>query len=325
MLNRRTTLAALAAAPSLLSSSAFAQGAFPNRPVKMVVPYPPGQGADIFGRMVAEKLSAKWGHNVIVDNKGGGGGVPGTMSVKTAPPDGYTLVVGGSQAMTVNPNIYSKMPYDPIKDFIAISGLYIAPLVLVVHPSSGFTTLAQLVEAAKRQPGKLSYASAGTGTSQHMTAELFRHIAKIDIVHVPYKGSGPAMTDLLSGQITIMLDGLASALPHIQAGKIRALAVTTAARAPQVPDVPTIAEQGYPGFLGIGWAGLFMPVGAPQQLVEQISADVRAILNEPEMAKRIVERGAIPDPTTPQQTAEFVRTDTAKWGEVARTANIKIE
>jgi tripartite-type tricarboxylate transporter receptor subunit TctC len=324
MMHRRIVLALLGS--GLAGASLVrAQSGYPTKPVKLVVPYPAGQGADIFGRMVAERLGQKWGHQIVVDNKGGGGGVPGTTSVKMAPADGYTMMVGGSQAITVNPNLYAKMPYEPMKDFIAVSGLYIAPLVWVVHPSSGITSLAQLVDMAKKQPGKLSYASAGTGTSQHMTAELFMHTAKIQMAHVAYRGSGPAMTDLLGGQVQIMMDGLASALPHITSGKLRALAVTTPQRVPQMPDLPTIAEQGFPGFTGVGWAGLFVPANTPADIVEKISADVRAVLAEPEMRKRIIDRGAIPDPLTPQQAADFIRTDTAKWGEVARVANVKVE
>ena len=319
-MTKRLFLLALLCAPLLALGQAF-----PNKPVRMVIPYPPGQGADIFGRMVGDALSQKWGQPVVVDNRAGGGGMPGILSMKSAPPDGYTLVVGGSQAITVNPNVYASMPYDPQKDLAPISGLYIAPLVWVVHPSSGYTSLAQLVEAAKKSPGKLNFASAGVATSQHMTAELFRHVAGIEMQHVAYKGSGPAMTDLLGGHVMIMMDGVASALPHINNGKLTALAVTTAQRTPQLPNVPTIAESGYPRFLGVGWAGLFMPVGGSRELVEKISADVQAVLNDPETRKRIVERGAIPDPMTPQQTAEFVRADTARWGEVAKTANIRID
>ena len=313
-------LGALLCAPGLAAAQAF-----PTKPVRMVIPYPPGQGADIFGRMVADELSKKWGQPVVVDNRAGGGGMPGILSMKSAPADGYTLVVGGSQAITVNPNVYAKMPYDPQKDLQPISGLYIAPLVWVVHPSSGMSTLADLVNEARKNPGKLNYASAGVATSQHMTAELFRYVARLDMQHVAYKGSGPAMTDLLGGQVTIMMDGVASALPHVNSGKLKALAVTTAERTPQLPNVPTIAESGYPGFLGVGWAGLFMPPGGPNALVEKISADVRAILNDPEVKQRIVDRGAIPDPMTPEQTAAFVKADTARWGEVAKTANIRID
>jgi tripartite-type tricarboxylate transporter receptor subunit TctC len=313
-------LGALLVAPTLAAAQAF-----PTKPVRLVIPYPPGQGADIFGRMIGDELSKKWGQPVVADNRAGGGGMPGILSMKSAPPDGYTLVVGGSQAITVNPNVYAKMPYDPQKDLQPISGLYIAPLVWVVHPSSGMTTLADLVNEARKNPGKLNYASAGVATSQHMTAELFRYVAKLDMQHVAYKGSGPAMVDLLGGQVTIMMDGVASALPHVNGGKLRALAVTTAQRTPQLPNVPTIAESGYPGFLGVGWAGLFMPVGAPGALVEKISADVRAVLNDPEISKRIIDRGGIPDPLTPEQTAAFIKADTVRWGEVAKTANIRID
>ncbi|HTO46214.1 MAG TPA: tripartite tricarboxylate transporter substrate binding protein [Burkholderiales bacterium] len=311
---------------ALLCVPVFAAAqSFPVKPVRMVIPYPPGQGADIFGRMIGDELSRKWGQPVVADNRAGGGGMPGILSMRSAPPDGYTLVVGGSQAITVNPNVYAKMPYDPQRDLQPISGLYIAPLVWVVHPSSGLNTLADLVNEARRDPGKLNYASAGVATSQHMTAELFCHMAGINMQHVAYKGSGPAMTDLLGGQVKIMMDGVASALPHINSGKLKALAVTTAERTPQLPNVPTIAESGYPGFLGVGWAGLFMPAGGSKDVAEKISADVRAVLNEPEMKQRIVDRGGIPDPMTPEQTAAFVKTDTARWGQVAKTANIKID
>jgi tripartite-type tricarboxylate transporter receptor subunit TctC len=319
-LNGIIILAALLAAPTLVAAQAF-----PTKPVRLVIPYPPGQGADIFGRMIGDELAKKWGQAVVADNRAGGGGMPGILSMKSAPPDGYTLVVGGSQAITVNPNVYAKMPYDPQKDLQPISGLYIAPLVWVVHPASGMNTLADLVNEARRNPGKLNYASAGVATSQHMTAELFRYVAKLDMQHVAYKGSGPAMVDLLGGQVTIMMDGVASALPHINSGKLKALAVTTAERTPQLPTVPTIAESGYPGFLGVGWAGLFMPVGGPSALVEKISADVRAVLNEPDIKQRIIDRGGIPDPLTPEQTAAFVKADTARWGEVAKTASIRID
>lgn len=317
----------LSLAPALLGLAANAQPAssYPSKPVRLLIPFPPGQGADIFGRMIAERLSQKWGQNVVVENKGGGAGVPGMVQGKMAPPDGYTMVLGGSQSVTVNPNLYEKLPYDPVKDFQSVTGLYVGPLILVVHPSSGFTNLQQLVAAATRQPGKLSYGSAGTGTSQHMTAELFKHTAKIDMVHVAYRGSGPAMSDLLGGQIQIMLDGVASALPHIRAGKITPLAVCTPERIPQLPDVPTIAEQGYPGFAGMAWAALFFQNGVPKEIVDKVSSDVRAVLTEPHMRERILERGGIPDPLTPEQTSAFLKADIAKWGRVVKVANIKID
>jgi len=322
---RRRTL--LSIAPALVGLPAYAQTAvgYPNRPVKLLIPFPPGQGADIFGRMIAERLSQKWGQNVVVENKAGGAGVPGMVQGKTALPDGYTMVLGGSQSVTVNPNLYDKLPYDPVKDFQTVTGLYIGPLVIVVHPSSGFTTLGQLVTAATKNPGKLSYGSAGTGTSQHMTAELFKHVAKIDMVHVSYRGSGPAMSDLLAGQIQIMLDGVASALPHIKSGKILPLAVCTPQRIPQLPDVPTIAEQGYTGFSGMAWAALFFQSGVPREIVDKVSTDVQAVLREPQLRDRILERGGIPDPLTPEQASAFLKADIAQWGRVVKIANIKIE
>lgn len=182
-----------------------------------------------------------------------------------------------------------------------------------------------LVAAAKARPGTIDYASAGPGTAQHMTGELFKHRAGVDLVHVPYKGSGPGMTDLIGGQVPIMFDSLASALPHIQSGRIRILAVTTAQRVPQLPEVPTIAEAGYPGYAGVGWSGFVLPAGTPREIVEKVSADTQAVLREPETARRIVERGAIPDPTTPQQYADFIRAEIAKWGEVARVAKVRLD
>ena len=308
---------------------AWAMGAvaqtYPTKPVRIIVPFPPGQAADIFARMAAERLSAKWGQGVAVENRGGGGGIPGVLAAKQAAADGYTILVGTSGTLGVNPNIYTSIPYDPLKDFTPASNLFIAPLVLVAHPSFAPNDVKALVAAAKAKPGTINYASAGPGTAQHMTGELFKHRAGIDLVHVPYKGSGPGMTDLIGGQVPIMFDSLASALPHIQSGRIRILAVTTAQRVPQLPEVPTIAEAGFPDYAGVGWSGFVLPAGTPREIVEKVSADTQAVLREPETARRIVERGAIPDPTTPQQYAEFIRTEIAKWGEVARIAKVRLD
>ena len=298
---------------------------YPSKPVRIIVPFPPGQAADIFARMAAERLSAKWGQGVAVENRGGGGGIPGVMAAKQAAADGYTILVGTSGTLGVNPNIYASIPYDPLKDFAPASNVFVAPLVLVAHPSFAPNDVKALVAAAKAKPGTINYASAGPGTAQHMTGELFKHRAGVDLVHVPYKGSGPGMTDLIGGQVPIMFDSLASALPHIQSGRIRILAVTTAQRVPQLPDVPTIAEAGYPDYAGVGWSGFVLPAGTPREIVEKISADTQAVLREPETARRIVERGAVPDPTTPQQYADFIRAEIAKWGEVARVAKVRLD
>ena len=309
---------------ALLAGSVHAQG-YPSKPVRVIVPFPPGQAADIFGRMVAERLAAKWGQGVAVENRAGGGGIPGVMAAKQAAPDGYTLLVGTSGTLGVNPSIYASIPYDPLKDFAPASNIFIAPLVLVAHPSFAHNDVKGLVTAAKQRPGTIHYASAGPGTAQHMTGELFKHRAGVDLVHVPYKGSGPGMTDLIGGQVPIMFDSLASALPHIKSGRIKILAVTTAERVPQLPEVPAIAEAGYPGYAGVGWSGFVLPAGTPREIVEKVSADTQAVLREPEMTQRIIERGAVPDPTTPQQYTEFIRAEIAKWGEVARLAKVKLD
>ncbi len=247
------------------------------------------------------------------------------MAGKQAAPDGYTLTVGTSGTLGVNPGIYAKLPYEPLKDFVAVSNIFIVPLLVVAHPGFAPRTVAELVAAAKSAPGSINFASAGPGTAQHMTGELFKSKAGIDLTHVPYKGSGPAMTDLLGGQIPMMVDSLAAALSHIRSGKIRVIAVTTAVRVPQLPDVPTVAEAGYAGFEGVGWSGFILPVGTPREIVEKISADTQAVLREPAMRERFVERGGIPDPRTPQQYTDFIRAEIAKWGEVARIARVRLD
>ncbi len=309
---------------SALPIQAFAQ-AYPSKPVRVIVPFPPGQAADIFARMVGERLSQVWGQSVFVENRAGGGGVPGVMAGKQAAPDGYTILVGTSGTLGVNPGIYTKLPYDPLVDFLPASNIFIVPLVVVAHPGFKPATIQELVTAAKAQPGAINYASAGPGTAQHMTGELFKYKAGIDLVHVPYKGSGPAMTDLLGGQVPLMVDSLSAALPHIRSGKIRAIAVTTARRAPQLPEVPTVAEAGYAGFEGAGWSGFVLPAGTPRALVDKVSADTQAVLREPQMRDRIIERGGIPDPRTSQEYGEFIKAEIAKWGEVARVAKVRLD
>ena len=307
-----------------LPMQVFAQ-AYPAKPVRVIVPFPPGQAADIFARMVGERLSQVWGQSVVVENRAGGGGVPGVMAVKQAAPDGYTILVGTSGTLGVNPGIYAKLSYDPLVDFLPASNIFIVPLVVIAHPGFKPATIQELVAAAKAQPGAINFASAGPGTAQHMTGELFKYKAGIDLVHVPYKGSGPAMTDLLGGQVPLMVDSLSAALPHIRSGKIRAIAVTTAQRVPQLPEVPTVAESGYAGFEGVGWSGFVLPAGTPRAVVDKVSADTQAVLREAQMRERIVERGAIPDPRTPQEYTEFIKAEIAKWGEIARVAKVRLD
>ena len=322
---KRRMLAAIAIAIAAAAAPVWSQSQYPVKPVRVIVPFPPGQAADIFARMLADRLSQTWGQQVVVENRGGGGGVPGVMAGKEAAPDGYTWLVGTSGTLGVNPSVYAKIPYDPMKDFAPASNIFIVPLVVVAHPSFAPNTVQELVAAAKKAPGTINFASAGPGTAQHMTGELFKSRAGIDLVHVPYKGSGPGMTDLLGGQVPLMVDSLASALPHIKSGKIKIIAVTTAQRAPQLPNVPTIAESGYPGFEGAGWSGIVLPAGTPRELVERISADIQKALGEAQLRDRIIDRGGIPDPRTPQGYADFIRAEIDKWAQVARTANVRLD
>ena len=300
--------ATLALALACFAAHAWSQASYPAKPVRLIVPFPPGQASDIFGRMVAERLAATWGQPEVVENRAGGGGVPGVMAVKDAAPGGYTLLMGSSGTLGVNPGLYAKLPYDPLRDFAPASNVFLAPQVLVANPAFAPKTIQEIVAAAKKEPGKLNYASAGPGTAQHMVAELFKLRAAIDLVHVPYKGSGPAMTDVMGGQVPMMLD-----------------AVTAATRVPQLPDVPTIAESGFPGFEGVGWSGIQLPAGTPREIVERVSADIQKVLADPQFRERIVERGAVPDPRTPQAYTEFIRVEIEKWTEVAKAANVKLD
>ena len=316
---------AFALAALLAAAPAWGQMGYPAKPVRIVVPFPPGQAADIFARMLADRLSATWGQQVVVENRGGGGGVPGVMAVKEAAPDGYTWLVGTSGTLGVNPSVYAKIPYDPLKDFAPASNIFIAPLIVIAHPSFEPRTIPELVAAAKQAPGRINYASAGPGTAQHMTGELFKSRAGVDLVHIPYKGSGPGITDLMGGQVPIMFDSVASALPHIKSGRVRAIAVTTAGRIPQLPEVPSIAESGYPGFEGVGWSGIVLQAGTAREIVERVSADIQKSLNDPQLRERIIDRGGIPDPRTPQGYADFIRAEIEKWAQVAKTANVRLD
>ena len=309
---------------AVLAAPAHAQ-AYPNRTVRMVVPFPAGQATDIIARMLAERLTTVWGQSVIVDNRGGGGGVPGMIAGRDAPADGYTITLGSSGTIGVNPVLYPKLPYDPFRDFAMVSGMTIVPLLLVAHPTFQFGTVKELVDAAKKAPGTINWAFPGTGTAQHLTGELFRSRAGIDLVGVPYKGSGPAMTDLLGGQVKLMVDSVASALPHIKAGKLKPIAMTSATRVSLLPEVPTVAELGFAGFEGVGWAGLVVPIATPRDIVEKIGADARRVLQEPAMQARIMERGAIADPRNSAEFAAFVKAENIKWGEIIKQAKIQVE
>lgn len=318
---RRQSAAALILA--CLAAGAFAQADFPSKPVRLIVAFPPGQATDIVARLMAEDLTRLWGHQVVVDNRGGGNSIPGTMAGRNAPPDGYTLTFATSSSIAVNPSLYAQLPYDTAKDFAMLHGAFTVPWVIVAHPSAPYSTLKDMVDLAKKNPDTLTWGYGAA--SLQLGAELFKIRTSAKIVGVPYKGSAPAMTDLLGAQIPLLLDTMAATLPHIKAGKMKALAVLTPQRVPQLPELPTVAELGYPGFDASGWGGLVAPKATPGAVLTKISADVRRVLQDPAMQQRIIERGAVPDLRGPKEWSQFVNAELVKWADVARRANVKAE
>jgi tripartite-type tricarboxylate transporter receptor subunit TctC len=328
MTTRRCLLGATLALPGLgsaLGPASAQESTWPDRPVRMIVPFPPGQAADIFARVMADELSKRWPQRVVVENRAGGAGAIGMDAVARAAPDGYTLGIGTSGTLGVNPSVMARLPYDAERDFAAVTNIFTLPLVFVAHPSFEAADMAGFVALAKAQPGRVQYASAGPGTAQHMTAEMLAHRLGLQMQHVPYRGSGPAMADLIAGNVKVMVDSLASALPNIQGGRIRPLAVTGRARTPQLPDVPTVAETVSPGFEALGWSGIVAPAGTPPAIIRRINADAVAILRDRDTAARMVQLGGFPDPGTPEEFGRFIAAEIAKWREVARAANVRLD
>lgn len=317
-------LAAPLAAPALLPRSAMAQGEWPTRPVRIIVPFPPGQATDTVMRLVAERLSARWSNPVVVENRAGGAGAPAMEAGARAAPDGYTLTAGTSATLGINPSVLARVPYDVERDFVGISNLAMVPLMIVAHPSFAGRDIRAMAEMARARPGGLDIASAGPATSQHMSIELLQSRTGLQFNIVHYRGSGPGITDLVGGIVPLMMDSVASALPHIRGGRAVALAVTSPARVPQLPDTPTLAESISPGFASAGWAGLVAPAGTPPEIVNRISEGVREVLAAPAMIERMHSFGMIPDGGTPEQFWTFVRAEIVKWREVARAANVQL-
>jgi len=313
----------MAAALALCASLAFGQG-FPNRPVKIIVPFTAGSATDILARTIGQKLSEMWGQPVIVENRAGAGGTIGAGIVAKSPPDGYTLMVHSS-AHAVNASMYPVLPYDTVKDFVELATLGGQPNVLVVAPSAGFKTTADLVAAAKKTPGALNYGSAGVGSGTHINAEKFKIVAGIDAVHIPYKGTPEAITDTMTGRVTYFFSPISAALPNIREGKLVALGVSTAKRSSALPNVPTIAEGGLPGFDYNLWVGLWAPAGTPQDIVDKINADVAKVLATPDVRERLAALGAEPMVMTPAKFRKFMRDEMDDSAKVVKAANIKAQ
>ena len=314
--------AAMAVAAAGLSFPAAAQ-TYPTKSIRLVVPWPAGGVTDVVARIVGERLSQGLGQSIIVDNKAGATGFIGTEFVARATPDGYTLLLITASTHAISPNLFKKMPYDPLKDFETISQLTTAPTILVTYASFPAGSVAELVKIAKAKPGTLNFASFGNGSSAHLAAELFKQATGTDFVHIPYKGAAPAIADLMGGQVTIFFDSIPSALPHVRSGKLKGLAVTGRTRTAAAPDIPTVAET-YPGFEITVWQGFGAPAGTPRAIINRLNAELVKVMAMPDIRERLVNLGADPLSTTPQEFAAHIAREKDKWAGVVKTSGITI-
>ncbi|BCN40430.1 MFS transporter [Alicycliphilus denitrificans] len=322
---RRTLLAGMAvAAAGALPLGAAAQN-YPAKPVTIIVPFSAGGTTDILARIVGQGLQTELGQPFVVDNRAGAGGNIGASLAAKAPADGYTLFMGTVGTHAINQALYKKMPFDPVKDFAPISRVATVPNLLVAHPSQPYKTVKELIAYAKANPGKVTFGSPGSGASPHVSGELFKSMTGTDLLHVPYKGSAPAMTDLLGGQISIMFDNMPSAIQHVRSGKLRPIAVTTAKRSPELPDVPTIAEAGVPGYEAMSWFGMFAPAATPKPVLDKLNAALVKVLNQPDVKKKIAEQGGDVVAETPAQFAAFIKAESAKWGKVVKESGATVD
>ena len=312
-------------AASLLAPALDALAQYPSKPIHVVVPSAPGDGSDLTARLISDKLSAVLGQPVIVENKLGAGGVVGTEYAARQPADGYTLIMANAGSHSINAALYSKLSYDPAKDFTPVALVAVSPNMMSVNPSLPVKTVAEFIAYAKAHPNEINYASGGNGSSAHLSAELFKTMAGIKMNHVPYKGSTPALTDLIGGQVQVMIGNLPPMLQHVKAGKLRALAVTTARRYPGLPEVPTVAESGLGGFETVAWFGLFAPAGTPKDIVARLNREVNAIITQPDIRERLLAIGMEPLPGSPEDFAARQASDIAKWKKVVAESGAKID
>jgi tripartite-type tricarboxylate transporter receptor subunit TctC len=315
---------ALSTLSACITSGVYAQS-YPFKPVKMVVGFSPGGGTDILARIVAQKLGEAWGQSVIVENRPGASATIGATVVAKAPPDGYTLTMGQLTPNAIAPALFSNLPYDAVKDFVPIILVGTSPNVLVMNPSVPAKSVAELVALAKSKPGTLTYASSGAGSLQHIAAELFKSTAGVDIVHVPFKGSGQAVIDLISGQVDMNFDSIPAVIQHVKAGKLRAIAVTSAKRASGLPEIPTIAESGFPDYDLTTWWGLFAPAGTPTEIVARIHRDTLAALQNADLKERFAALSVDPGGGSSREFADYVRQEIAKYDRIVKQLNIKSE
>ena len=298
---------------------------WPSKPIRYVVPFAAGGTTDIMGRTIAEKLSVALGQPVFVENKPGAGGGLGAAEVAKTAPDGYTIMGGTISTHAINASLYKDLPYDPVKDFVAITLIARVPNMLVVNNDVKAKDVAELIKLMKANPGKWNFASAGNGTSQHLSGELFKGMAGVEMQHIPYKGSPPALTDVMGGSVSMTFDNITTAWPLAKGGKLRALAVTTAKRSPVAPEVPTLAESGLPGYEVGSWQGVFAPAGTPPEVVKRLNAEIVKIINMPDVQKKLIELGAEPVGNSSEEFGTFVKAEVVKWGDVVKKSGAKVD
>lgn len=319
-----TTACLLATGALLAPVSAMAQ-AYPVKPIRMIVPFPPGGGVDFIGRIVGKGMSERMNQQVIIENRAGANAIVGLEVLKNSPPDGYTIAAASAGPLAVNPHIYRKLAYDPLRDFTAISSMVNFPLLLAAHPSLPVKNVKDLIALARSRPGEITYSSPGSGNSGHLTAALFDSMAKIKTIHIPYKGTAPAVVAVLSGEAQLTWSSIPSILPHIRSGRIRALGIGNKERLTALPEFPTIAESGLPGYEGYAWGGMIGPANMPKDVVARLNKEIVATLGQKDVIESMLSQGTVPTPSTPEEFTAYIRAELKKWGDVVKLADIKAE
>ena len=307
-----------------MAAAASAQ-TWPSKPLRMIVPFPPGGAVDVLGRAVGQKLGESLGQGVVIDNRAGAGGAVGSEAAAKSPADGYTLLMGSTSTISINPALVSKPTYDPSHDFVPVSQVAFVPHMLVASAAVPAANLREFIAYAKANPGRMNYASAGNGTPHHIAGEMFKQMAGVDLVHVPYKGTGPAVIDLLAGQVSFMSVEILAALPHVRAGKLRALGVATGSRSEVAPEIPTVAEAGLPGFEVTSWYGVLAPAGTPAPIVQRVAAEIAKAVGQADFRERLAGMGASPVGSGPEEFARFLRSENTRWANAVRASGAKLD
>ena len=315
----------LALCAGVAAATAAQAQTYPNRPIRIIAQFTPGTSTDILARVIAQKLTESWGQQVVVDNRPGAGGVVGTELGAKAAPDGYTLTMAVSSGFGINPTLYAKLPYDAIRDFAPITNIALTPQTLVANPSFAAKSVKEFVAVAKAKPGQINFASLGAGSTSHLTMEMFRSATGIRLNHIPYKGSPAAHGELFSGQIPVMFDAIPAVLPHVKSGRLRGLGIGSAQRSPFLPEVPTIAESGFPGFEAVGWIGIAAPAKTPPAILDKLHAEIVRIINTPEMKERLATLAFTPVGDTRQQFSAFIKSEIARWGKAVKESGAKAD